>query len=289
MNGSQRNSRAVLFREMHANDSPLLILPNAWDAMSALMLQRCGFAAIGTTSAGIAASLGLPDGERIGADAMLAAVERISSAVDVPVTADLEAGYGHTPDTIGELARMAAEAGAVGMNIEDGMPRENGKPMLASAAGQADRIRAVREETVSSGMPLFINARIDTYWLQIGDSEERLEETIRRAALYREAGADGIFVPGLSEPGTIAEVSRRIGLPLNVLAVPGMPRLKTLAELGVKRVSTGSGPYRAALTMLRRVGTALLQEGSYDGLLQDMITYGELMDILAGGREEREG
>lgn len=280
MKSDERDSKYKLFKSLHTVGKPF-ILPNAWDAMSAKLLRQCGFPAIGTTSAGIAASLGLADGERIGMRTMMAAVSRIACAVDIPVTADLEAGYGCAPREIGELARMAAAAGAAGLNIEDGAGGE--KPLLLDAEEQARRIVAMKETTHAAGLPLFVNARIDTYWYGIGDKERRLHETLERAEIYRRAGADGIFVPGLNDLETIRIVAGAVSLPLNVLASPDLPGLTALAEAGVARVSTGSGPYRAAMTALRDFGMALLHQEDYTGTLKEAMSYQEMQRLLEEG------
>lgn len=280
MKSDDRESKYELFKSLHTAGKPF-ILPNAWDAMSAKLLRQCGFPAIGTTSAGIAASLGYADGERIGMRAMMTVVSQIAGAVDLPVTADLEAGYGCEPREIGEVARMAAVAGAVGLNIEDGAGGKN--PLLLDADDQARRIAAMKEATHAAGLPMFVNARIDSYWYGIGDKERRLDETLKRAEIYLGAGADGIFVPGLSDLETIGIVAGAVSLPLNVLAGPDLPKLAALAEAGVARVSTGSGPYRAAMTALRDFGMALHRQEDYAGTLKEAISYQEMQRLLEEG------
>ncbi|MFS0726459.1 isocitrate lyase/PEP mutase family protein [Paenibacillus sp. 1P07SE] len=274
-----------LFKQLHYTGKPL-VLPNAWDPMSAKLLQQCGFPALGTTSAGIAASLGRPDGERVGVEEMIAAVGRIAAAVDIPVTADLEAGYSCTPETIGELARKAAAAGVAGLNIEDGA---GGAALgLLDAGEQARRIHAIQAAAADVGLPLFINARIDTYWHRIGEEKERLSATLDRAEIYRHAGADGIFVPGVSDLETITILAGQLALPLNVLASPELPDLAALAAAGVARVSTGSGLYRAAMTGLRDMGMTLFRQGDYASILQRAMRYDEMQLLLEGRRGQGE-
>lgn len=262
--------KAARFRDLHRG---LLILPNAWDAASARLFESTGFRAVGTTSAGIAFSLGLPDGERLQREAMLARVAEIARRVTVPVSADLEAGYGGTSEEVGETVRRTIEAGVVGINLEDGDPGRDGA--LIEVAVQTERLRAARETARTTGVPVFLNARTDVFWRGVREPEEGFEEVVRRASAYRTAGADGIFVPGVAEGTIIAELARRVGLPLNVLAAPGLPPVPELRRLGVARVSLGSGPIRAALGLLRRLSRELLTSGTYGSLLDEALSYGE--------------
>ncbi len=218
----------MTFHDLHHADRPLL-LPNAWDFVSAAALHAAGFAAIGTTSLGVAAAAGLPDGEGATRDETVALARRIVG-LPVPVTVDVEAGFG--PD-VGDLAAELAELGVAGVNIEDGRPGG----VLADPVEQADLVRAVKE-----GAPgLFVNARVDTHWVGV----ER-ESTVDRSLRYLDAGADGVFVPGLAVEREIAAVVAAVDAPLNVLHVPELG-LERLAELGVRRISTGSLLFRAAL------------------------------------------
>jgi 2-methylisocitrate lyase-like PEP mutase family enzyme len=217
------------FADLHRGDVPLL-LPNAWDLPSALAMIDAGFPAIGTTSFGVASAAGYPDGARAsrGPTSSLAAVLR-----DLPVfvTVDIEDGYSDEP---GEVADYVASLGVDGINIEDSTA-EN----LIDPDRHAAKVRAIKARTPD----VFINARVDTYWL---GQQADVDETVRRARRYEAAGADGIFVPGASDPGLLRTLGSSIGLPLNVLAVPGRS-LAEFGELGVRRVSTGSLPYRAAI------------------------------------------
>jgi 2-methylisocitrate lyase-like PEP mutase family enzyme len=232
--------RAEAFLALHIPGRPF-VLPNAWDAASALTLAALpATAALGTTSAAIAWSLGRPDGE-LDRDAMLEVVARVAAAVDVPVTADVEAGYG---DVAGTVAGVLA-AGAVGVNLEDG----TGDPAapLRSIDDHAAIVAAARAAADGAGVPLFVNARTDVWWAGAGDPAERLEHAVERLRRYVAAGADGVFAPALVDAPTIGALAAAVGAPLNVLASPGLPPLAELATLGVARVSTGSGTYRAAL------------------------------------------
>jgi 2-methylisocitrate lyase-like PEP mutase family enzyme len=254
--------QAQSFLEMH-HGLKILVLPNVWDVASARMLEEAGFGAMATTSAGIAFTLGYPDGQKVSRAEMLAVVGRIVRSVKVPVTADVEAGYGNRPEDAADTARGVIEAGAVGMNLEDGIDRPG---QLVDLILQLEKIRAVREIALKSGVPLVLNARTDVYLEQIGAPETRYDETVRRLLAYRDAGADCVFAPGLREPETIARLVRDVGCPLNILAGPGSPSVPELQKLGVARVSLGSAPMRATLGLVRRMAEELKSTGTYAAL-----------------------
>jgi 2-methylisocitrate lyase-like PEP mutase family enzyme len=213
---------AEALRALHVPGDPL-VLPNAWDAATARLVEQAGFPAVATTSSGVAEALGYEDGERTPVDEMLAAVRRIARAVDVPVTADMEAGYGLD---LGDLARRLVAAGADGLNLEDTDHAHH--PALQPTDEQARRIAAVK-----AGADLVLNARIDVH-IRGGDTEEAL----RRARAYREAGADGVYPIGVADEPTIVAFVET-GIPVNILLSPGAPPIERLAELGVARVSLG--------------------------------------------------
>ena len=268
--------KAARFRRLH--EGPILILPNAWDVASARIFETAGFQAIGTTSAGIAAAHGYPDGERISREEMLDAVRRIASGVDLPVSADIEAGYGATPEEVAETVRGVIAAGAVGINLEDAT-YQPASP-LREIPRQVERIRAAREAAERSDFPLFINARTDVYWLGVGEPSSRLDHALRRLQAYRAAGADCLFVPGVRNPEEIAALAREIDGPLNVIAGAGVPAIPELARLGVARLSVGSGPIRATLTYLQQIADELLGPGTYSALTEGRITYDELNKLF---------
>ena len=243
----------------------ILVLPNAWDAASACVFASCGFPAIATTSAGIACSHGYPDGQHIGRTEMLAAVRRIVLAVDVPVTADVEAGYGDRPEDAVGTAREVAECGAVGMNLEDVRTHTE----LYGLEAQVERIHAAHD----AAPHLVINARTDVYLAGIGAPELRFAEAVRRANAYREAGAQCVFVPGVRDHDTIAALVRAIDGPVNILATVGAPSTLALETIGVRRVSVGSGPMRAAMGLVRRIGHELMETGTYDAMTGGAISY----------------
>ncbi len=243
------------------------------------MIEQAGFAAIATTSAGVAWSLGYPDGERIPRDEMLRAVERIARATALPVSADLEAGYAHTPEAVAETMRLAIEAGAVGVNFEDGTHRAD-RP-LRDLETQVEMIRAIRQAAQAAGVPLVVNARTDTYLRAVGDEESRFAETVRRANAYLRAGADCAFVIGLRRRETIARLAPAIEGPLNILTGPGAPPIPELAALGVRRVSFGSGPMAASLAFLTQIAHELRERGTYQALEQSAINQVEMNRLLS--------
>jgi 2-methylisocitrate lyase-like PEP mutase family enzyme len=225
------------FAALHRRGEPFL-LPNAWDVASGLLLAGAGFPAVGTTSLGVTAAAGLVDGDGTGRAATLALARLLAPRLSVPLTVDVEAGYSDDPAQVAELAAELAGLGAAGLNLEDAAAGGE----LRATDHQVAIIVAVRQ----AAPELFINARTDMYWLNIGPSAGRLTATIDRLQAYAEAGASGVFVPGLSEPQAIGVLTSQVQLPLNLLWQPGTD-LASLGECGVARVSTGSGPYRRAL------------------------------------------
>ncbi len=253
---------AKTLRTLHEGPR-ILVLPNAWDPGSARIIEHAGFPAIATSSAGIANSLAYPDGERIGRGLMLEAVRRIAEAVSVPVTADMEAGYGSSVSDIEEMTRGVLENGLAGINFEDSDHHQ-----LIEIAKQVERIRAIRRVAEAAGVPLVINARIDTYLLNFGSPEERFAETLQRAEAYRSAGADCVYPIGVRDGDTIARLAEAIPRPINVMAFPGSPTIPQLEQMGVARVTFGSGTMRAAMALLRRIADELKHHGTYSALAE---------------------
>jgi 2-methylisocitrate lyase-like PEP mutase family enzyme len=285
MNTDTMRRRAQAFLDLHHGQEPLL-LPNAWDVVSARLFQHAGFSAVATTSAGIAWSLGYPDGEHIPREEMLAVVARIAHALDVPVTADLEAGYGPAPEDVAETVRGAIAAGAVGMNLEDSRSGDGASaasPLLDTAA-QIERVAAARATADAAGISFVVNARTDVFLRRVGAPEERVRLAAERANAYRAAGADVLFVPGVADAATIGQLVREIAGPLNILATAGVPDLAELARLGVARVSVGGGPYRTALATVARSAAELRRTGSFAALLAGELTHAELNARVEGAR-----
>jgi 2-methylisocitrate lyase-like PEP mutase family enzyme len=272
------------FLELHRGPD-ILVLPNAWDVSSARIFEDAGFPAIGTTSAGVAFSLGYPDGQKIPRGEMLAVVRRIAEAVEVPVTADVEAGFGSTPEEVADTAREVIAAGAVGMNLEDGV---EGKPeLLANVNRQMEIIHAVLEAGESAGIPFVLNARTDIFLYGIGPAETRLVRAIERLNAYRAAGAPSLFAPGVKDKETIGHLARGIAGPLNILATVGTPSVAELRQLGVARVSVGSGPMRATLGFLGRMARQLREEGAFTLMTDGALPYADTNRLVQHRRTPR--
>jgi 2-methylisocitrate lyase-like PEP mutase family enzyme len=269
-------AKANRFRDLHRGPRTL-VLPNIWDVAGARVLEQAGVAAIATTSAGIAFALGYPDGEKISRQEMFAVVARIAAKVNLPVSADAEAGYGDRPDDAAQTARAVIEAGAVGLNLEDGT--DDPKQPLADLSLQLEKIAAVREIARTMGVPLVLNARTDVYLLQVGKPEDRFDETVRRLSAYRDAGADCLFAPGVRELQVISRLVRELQHPLNILAGPGSPPISELQKIGVARVSLGSSPMRATLGLVRRIAQELQTTGTYSAL-EDAPPHAEVNKLL---------
>ncbi|WP_067830411.1 isocitrate lyase/PEP mutase family protein [Actinomadura kijaniata] len=235
--------RCAQFRSLHHADTPLL-LPNAWDHASAALLLAAGFEAVGTTSLGVAAAAGKPDASSATLAETLALAATLAP-LPCPVTVDIEGGFGDVAHLAGRLAAL----GVAGVNIEDGRPDGT----LAEPAELQHAIRVIKE----TAPDLFVNARTDAFWL---DTPDPLAAALDRAALYRDAGADGVFVPGVAEPADIAELTA-LGVPVNVLFLPGRHTVAELGDLGVRRVSTGSLLYRAALAAGVATARAVRDDG----------------------------
>jgi 2-methylisocitrate lyase-like PEP mutase family enzyme len=278
MNVQAQALKAEQLRKLHRGPR-MLVLPNAWDVASARIVEDLGFPAIATTSAGIAATLGYPDGQKISRDEMLGVVARIAKAVHLPVTADVEAGYGVTPDDMTQMVKAVVAAGVVGINLEDVTGSNEGS--LVDCALQVENIRAIRKATESLGVPLVLNARTDIYLMPIGPSETRFQRTVERLRAYRDAGADCLFAPGLKDADTIAKLVRALNGPLNILVTSGAPTLRELEKMGVARASTGSGVMRATLGLTRRIAKEMMEAGTYASMLDGAVPFAEMSEMLA--------
>jgi 2-methylisocitrate lyase-like PEP mutase family enzyme len=276
MKPASQLEKARAFRERHAGPV-ILVLPNAWDVATARLVEDAGFPAIATTSAGVAWALGYPDGERVSREAMLEVVRRIAAAVRVPVTADVEGGYGRTPDAAAATARGVVAAGAVGLNLEDG----TNDGTLLDLALHVERVQAVREAGASTGVPLVINARTDAFEVKDWDPARRFAEAVRRANAYHAAGADCLFVPHVSDGETIGRLARELSGPLNVIAGPPAPPIGELERLGVRRASLGPRVVQAALGLVRRAVTELRERGTYATMADLLIPFAELQRLIA--------
>ncbi|MBG0828128.1 isocitrate lyase/phosphoenolpyruvate mutase family protein [Planomonospora sp. ID67723] len=272
------HDKAVLFGSLHKSGEPL-VLANAWDVASARLVEEAGARAVATTSAGVAWSLGAPDGDLLGRDQALGLVARVAAAVDVPVTADIESGFGEKPEDVADTVRGVLEAGAVGVNIEDTV--RDGAPSLRPVEEQAARLAAARAAADAMGIPLYINARVDVYGHPAEDPQTRLRAALDRAAAYLAAGASGIFVPFVTDPATVEALVQGVDAPLNILVGPGAPAVGELAALGVARVSTGSSIAAAAYAVVRRTARELYGTGTYEALSGEL-AFGELNALMHG-------
>jgi 2-methylisocitrate lyase-like PEP mutase family enzyme len=272
MVSASQQQKAEQFLHMH-HDEEILVLLNSWDAGSSKLVEACGYKAIATTSMGIAAALGYPDCQVIQLPVMLDVISRITRAVDVPVTVDIEAGYGNSVDEVVASVRQVIATGVAGINIEDSIDLN---PVLLDEQECCERIAAIRALSNSLGFHLVINARTDSFYTSSAPPREKLAESIRRGNKYREAGADCIFVQPVSDRETIATLVKEIDAPVNVLANPtigtGQPlTIHELQDLGVARLSLGSGPMKATLALIKKVADELAKKGTYDELL-NMLT-----------------
>lgn len=259
MTSAQLKAKARQFHALH-HAKPILMLPNAWDAASARLIAEAGFPAIATTSAGIAYAAGYPDQGHLSWEEMLSRVGRIIACVDVPVTVDIETGFGSTPEEVAATVRSVIEAGAVGCNIEDG----TGAPdtPLFDPALVAERIAAAREVADACDIEFVINARTDGF-LAGGSGPATLADAIARANRYVAAGARSVFVPAVEDRDTIARLVAEIAAPVNVLANARTPALDILQDLGVARVTTGGSLARAAFGFIRDALRDIREHGTF--------------------------
>lgn len=265
-----------LFRNLHRGPG-LLLLPNAWDAGSARLIESLGAQAIATTSAGLAWSRGYPDGNALPEDQLIAAIRDIARVIRVPLTVDIEAGYSGDPAAVARLVARVLAAGVVGINIEDG---ERSPDLLCK------KIAAIRDHVAHAGADVFINTRTDVHLRGIARGEAATEEVIRRAALYRAAGCDGLFVPGLATADAVAAISAAIApMPLNIMVVPNLPSMDTLEKSGVRRLSAGSSIAQAAIGRTSHLVSSFLA-GTMSGMFDASADYGAVNRLFAPSTSE---
>jgi 2-methylisocitrate lyase-like PEP mutase family enzyme len=246
-----QKAKAEAFRELH-HASEILVLPNAWDAASAALMADAGAKAVATSSAAVAWSHGYADGDKLPRANLFATIASAARVVDVPLTADIEGGYTDDLDELAEVIRGVIEAGAVGINLEDGRR----DPEL-----HAKKVAAARTAADATGVPLFINARTDVYLKGLAEGEAAYHQTVERARRYRDAGADGLFAPGAKDEELIGRLAQAISLPLNIMLMPGLPNAARLKALGVHRLSSATAPFRAAYATALGAVTAYLANG----------------------------
>lgn len=278
MRPSDAQRQTDTFHQLHTGPEPL-VLVNAWDAVSARVVERAGATAIGTTSAGMAWSLGYADGERMPASELLAACARICRVSAVPVSVDIESGFGDSTQAAVDVAGALIDMGVAGINIEDGT--RPGTRELAPADVLCERIAAIRKLDAR----FFINARTDAYFVPWDDPAARFEEAKRRARLYEAAGASGIFVPGMAGLDEIAGLASAVRLPVNVYAgYAGAPPAGDLARAGARRISLGCGPLQSALGLVQRIATEAFAQGRFAAMGEGMLSVGELNGLFPAVR-----
>jgi 2-methylisocitrate lyase-like PEP mutase family enzyme len=271
MSNTQKD-KAAAFRSLHA-PGQLLLLPNAWDAASARIAEECGATAIATSSAAVAWAHGYPDGEKLPKDIFLTMVHETVRVAKRPVTVDSESGLSENPDEVANLVVTLARAGAVGINLEDG----NALPALL-----VSKIKAIKSAIAREGLDIFVNARTDVYLKSLVPAERALDETLARGRLYRDAGADGLFVPALVDTGTMRKIADAIVLPLNVLIWKGLAPAAALKDAGVRRISAGAGIARGAYGASRRAIAEILDAGRYDAMYADAENCPNLNALMEG-------
>ena len=284
MSVRSQKEKAEDFRALH-HGSRILVLPNAWDVPSARVFEDAGFPAIATSSAGMMVSLGYPDGEVVSRDEYISAVRRIAKVLGVPLSTDIVAGFGKTTKEVLTTVRAVLKAGAIGINIED---FAHATRKLYPIERQIQNVKAIKKLGESVKLPLVINARTDAFRFGEGDEEERFKETVRRASAYRDAGADCVYPMGLVNASMISAFVKAVDFPTNVMIRKGLPSVGELERLGVSRVSFGPGASYAAMGLLKRAAKEVLEQGTFENLVDGAITFDEL-NALAGPRSSKSG
>jgi 2-methylisocitrate lyase-like PEP mutase family enzyme len=256
---AEQQQRAEAFHRLHHAAEPLILF-NCWDVATARVIAR-SFPAIATSSGAVSSALGYEDGQNVPLAIVTHFVARLTAAVAVPVSLDFEAGYGDTPEAAAASVAEVVKAGAIGINLEDGLV--GGERRLVEAGLHAAKIRAIRAAASELGVRLFINARIDSFWLKVSEPEECLAIALERGPMYVEAGADGLFVPGLVDLALIARLAAALPLPLNIMAVPGAPSIAELHAAGAQRISSGAWPMIAATRVVAATASAVAATGSF--------------------------
>ena len=275
-------TKAQQLLSLHTNGT-LLILPNVWNPIGARMLEAKGYSAVATASAAIAESLGYSDGEQLKLDTMLEMVTRIVRSVDVPITADFEAGYSDTIEGLQENISKLLDTGAVGLNFEDSF---DDSAHLRPIAEQVERIQAVREVAERRSVHLVINARADSFFAEgFSSDEERIEDVVTRLNAYTKAGADCVYPVGRGDKETLKILRKRISAPINVLATAKTASLKDLQELGINRVSFGPYIFRSLLAKMSAMQDEILNMGNYDIVMNGLSTGSDVKKYLIEGKE----
>jgi 2-methylisocitrate lyase-like PEP mutase family enzyme len=276
MDQQQQAAKAEKFRAMHRGPR-LLLMANAWDAITARLFEAEGYAAVATTSGGVSWALGYADGEAAPWDEVVGQTARIARAVSVPVTADIEAGFGDTPEAVGRSIADIVGAGAVGVNLEDGL---KGTTPMRTVEDAAARIRAAREAAKAAGVPIVINARTDLYIKNIGDEAGRFDEAVTRARAYLAAGADCFYPIALRDTQTIGRLVQALNAPVNINVRAGYPGVAELEALGVRRITTATQLTLVALEATRRVVREIKETGQFNAI-NPGIAHPEMQQLMA--------
>ena len=271
MHQMKQAKQAEQFFKLHQQDSPFILL-NVWDAASAAIFEQAGAPAIATSSAAIAVSFGYPDGEQLPFETLLDVIKRITATIKIPLSVDFEAGFTKDTQKLLHYVDQLIEAGAVGINLEDRYPDLPNQ--LIPIQEQVIRIKAIKDHIKQSNKKLFINARTDVYWARHIDFDNREAEALKRLKVYEAAGADGLFIPGLNDFGTLSNFTQTLSCPINILGGENLDYSKT-QQAGIKRISVGSLPMRFALTHLHSLGQSVLQ-GQFDRF-ENILSYDALM------------
>ena len=268
--------KAEAFRKLHSGK--ILVLPNAWDVPSARVFEDSGFPAVATSSAGVMVSLGYPDGETIGIQGYVSAVERIASALSIPLSADVVGGFGSTPQDAATSVERVVRAGAIGINIEDFV---HDTKQLLPVPQQVAKLKALMKMKDVLKVPFLINARTDALRFARGDAEAKLNEAIVRGEAYRDAGADCVYPMGLADASQISRFVKAVRCPVNVMVRSGLPPVGELERLGVARVSFGPSASYAAMGLLKRASKEVLDKGTFNTLVEGAISFEELNALAA--------
>jgi 2-methylisocitrate lyase-like PEP mutase family enzyme len=272
---NKQKQKAELFRSLH-HEKNVLVLPNAWDVPSARVFEEEGFSAVATSSAGLAVSLGYPDGQEIRRSDFVSAVGRIARALSIPLSADIVAGFGETPQQVASTVKSVLKAGAIGINIEDFV---HSTKKLYPLERQIEKLKAAKRAGESVGVPVVINARTDALGYYAGDSDAQFEEAVTRATAFRDAGADCVYPMGLVDREQIAAFVKAVDCPVNVMVRKGLPPVGELQKIGVKRVSFGPSASYAAMGLLKRAAQEVLEKGTYATLVEGAISFDELNSL----------
>jgi 2-methylisocitrate lyase-like PEP mutase family enzyme len=277
-----QKEKAEAFRDLHRGKR-LFVLPNAWDVPSARIFENSGFPAIATSSAGMMVSLGYPDGEIIPWTEYLEAVRKIARVLSAPLSVDIVGGFGADAGDVASTIKGILEAGGIGINIEDFV---HATKKLEPVEKEVGKLKAIQTQASSMGVPLVINARTDALRFAGGDDEAKLQEAIRRASAYRDAGADCVYPMGLTDRDSISRFVKELDCPVNVMIRKGLPTLQELENLGVTRVSFGPSASYAAMGLLKRISKEILESGSFCGLLEGAISIDELNSLAVPRKDD---